>query len=54
MMPIVENEAFSAKSTQCVQLKRRKEPYNTALGLTNEMHSSYSGNKLKHTHTLTE
>jgi hypothetical protein len=31
MTPKLANEAFSAKSTQYMRLKRRKEPYNTAL-----------------------
>ena len=52
MMPKLENEAFSVKSTQCIQLKHHKEPCSTALRLTNEVRSRYSGNR--HTHTLTE
>ncbi len=31
MIPELSNEAFSTKSTQFVQSKRRKEPYNIAL-----------------------
>jgi hypothetical protein len=31
MTPELSNEAFSAKSTQFIQSKRRKEPYNIAL-----------------------
>jgi hypothetical protein len=30
MMPELENKAFSGKSTQYIQSKRHKEPYNTA------------------------
>jgi hypothetical protein len=31
MMPELENKAFSSKSTEYIQSKCRKEPYNTAL-----------------------
>jgi hypothetical protein len=31
MTPELENKAFSGKSTQYIQSKRHKEPYNTAL-----------------------
>ncbi len=31
LTPELLNEAFSAKSTQSVQFRRRKEPYNTVL-----------------------
>ena len=30
MSPELLNKAFSTKSTQCIQFKRHKEPYNTA------------------------
>ena len=47
MMPKLENIVFSAKSTQYVQLKRHKEPYNTAFETYKR---GLHGNRI-HTHT---